>query len=264
MRGTGDHDLIDPRAVVDPSARLAADVSVGPFAVIGPEVEIGAGCVIGPHASVQGPARIGRDNRIFQFASLGGIPQDMKYHGEPTWLEVGERNTFFEFVTVNRGTVQAGGKTRIGSDNWVMAYVHIAHDCHLGDHLILANNTTLAGHVTIGDWAALGGFTKVHQFCHIGAHSFMGMNVDLSRDVPPYMMVSGTPAQPRGINSEGLRRRGYTPEQIRNIKNAYRVLYRSGLRLEEARARLGLLAADQPELACLVEFLDSSERSITR
>ena len=256
--------MIDARALVDPSARLAEDVSVGPFAVIGADVEIGAGCVIGPHATIQGPTRIGRDNRIFQYASLGGIPQDMKYQGERTWLEIGDRNTFFEFVTVNRGTRQAGGKTVIGSDNWIMAYVHVAHDCLIGDHAILANNTTLAGHVIIGDWAALGGFTKVHQFCHIGRHSFTGMNVDLTRDVPPYVMIAGTPAEPRGINSEGLRRRGFTAAQIRNVKNAYRLLYRSELRLEQAREQLGALAASQPELVCLVEFLDKSERSITR
>lgn len=256
--------MIDARAVVDPSARLADGVNVGPFAVIGADVEIGAGCSVGPHATIQGPTRIGRDNRIFQYASLGGIPQDMKYRGERTWLEVGDRNSFFEFVTVNRGTEQGGGKTVIGNDNWIMAYVHVAHDCRIGDHTILANNSTLAGHVTIEDWAALGGFTKVHQFCHIGRHSFTGMNVDLTRDVPPYVMIAGTPAEPRGINQEGLRRRGFSAAQIRNVKNAYRLLYRSELRLEQARAQLGELAADQPELACLVEFLDKSERSITR
>jgi UDP-N-acetylglucosamine acyltransferase len=256
--------LIDARAAVDPSARLAADVTVGAFAVIGAQVEIGAGSMVGPHAVVQGPARIGRENRIFQFASIGGIPQDKKYHGEPTWLEIGDRNSFFEFVTVNRGTAQDRGKTVIGSDNWIMAYVHVAHDCSIGNNVIMANNTTLAGHVTIEDWAILGGFTKVHQFCHIGAHSFTGMNVDLTRDIPPYVMVSGTPAEPRGINSEGLRRRSFTATQIRNIKNAFRVLYRSQLRLEQALEKLRALAASQPELACMVEFLEASERSITR
>ena len=256
--------MIDPRAAVDPSARLAADVTVGAFAVIGPQVEIGAGSVIGPHAVVQGPTRIGRDNHILPFASIGGMPQDKKYHGEPTWLEIGDRNTLFEFVTLNRGTTQDRGKTSIGNDNWIMAYVHVAHDCQVGNNIILANNTTLAGHVSIEDWAILGGFTKVHQFCRIGAHSFTGMNVDLARDVPPYMMVSGTPAEPRGINSEGLRRRGFTAGQIRNVKNAYRVLYRSELRLEEALAKLRTLAAGQAELKCLVEFLESSERGITR
>jgi UDP-N-acetylglucosamine acyltransferase len=256
--------LIDPRAAVDPSARLAADVTVGAFAVIGPQVEIGAGSVIGPHAVVQGPTRIGRDNHILPFASIGGMPQDKKYHGEPTFLEIGDRNTLFEFVTLNRGTTQDRGKTSIGNDNWIMAYVHVAHDCQVGNNIILANNTTLAGHVSIEDWAILGGFTKVHQFCRIGAHSFTGMNVDLARDVPPYMMVSGTPAEPRGINSEGLRRRGFTAGQIRNVKNAYRVLYRSELRLEEALVKLRTLATGQAELKCLVEFLESSERGITR
>lgn len=256
--------MIDARAAVDPGARLAADVTVGAFAVIGAQVEIGARTVIGPHAVIQGPTRIGRDNRIFQFASIGGIPQDMKYHGEPTWLEIGDRNTLFEFVTINRGTAQDRGKTTVGSDNWIMAYVHVAHDCELGNHIILANNATLAGHVSIGDWAILGGFTKVHQFCRIGAHSFTGMNVDLSRDVPPYMMISGTPAEPRGINSEGLRRRGFNAAQLRDIKNAYRVLYRSDLRLAEALAKLRVLSATQSELQCLVEFLEASERSITR
>ncbi|MDE2069672.1 MAG: acyl-ACP--UDP-N-acetylglucosamine O-acyltransferase [Gammaproteobacteria bacterium] len=256
--------MIDARAAVDPGARLAADVTVGAFAIIGAQVEVGAGTVIGPHAVIQGPTRIGRDNRIFQFASIGGIPQDMKYHGEPTWLEIGDRNTFFEFVTINRGTAQDRGKTTIGNDNWIMAYVHVAHDCELGNHIIMANNATLAGHVSIENWAILGGFTKVHQFCRIGTHSFTGMNVDLSRDVPPYMMISGTPAEPRGINSEGLRRRGFDAAQVRNIKNAYRVLYRSDLRLEEALAKLRVLSATQSELQCLVEFLEASERSITR
>ncbi|MGA9852379.1 MAG: acyl-ACP--UDP-N-acetylglucosamine O-acyltransferase [Gammaproteobacteria bacterium] len=256
--------MIDPRAVVDPSAHIAADVTVGPLAFIGPQVEIGSGTRIGPHAVIQGPTRLGRDNRILPFASLGGIPQDKKYEGEPTWLEIGDRNTFFEFVTINRGTAQDKGRTVIGDDNWIMAYVHIAHDCLLGNNTILANNTTLAGHVTIEDWAVLGGFTKVHQFCRIGAHSFTGMNVDITRDIPPYVMVSGTPVEPRGINSEGLQRRAYTAEQIRNIKNAYRVLYRSELRLEEAIEKLRALASTQPEIACMVEFLETSERSITR
>ncbi|MGH8283534.1 MAG: acyl-ACP--UDP-N-acetylglucosamine O-acyltransferase [Gammaproteobacteria bacterium] len=256
--------MIDPRAAVDPSARLAADVTVGPFAVIGPQVEIGAGTRVGAHTVIQGPARIGCDNRIFQYASLGGIPQDKKYSGEPTWLEIGDRNTFFEFVTINRGTAQDRGRTVIGNDNWIMAYVHVAHDCLVGNSTILANNTTLAGHVTIDDWAILGGFTKVHQFCHIGVHSFTGMNVDITRDIPPYVMVSGTPVEPRGINSEGLQRRAFTAEQIRNIKNAYRVLYRSQLRLKDALEKLRKLASTQPEIVCMVEFLEHSGRSITR
>jgi UDP-N-acetylglucosamine acyltransferase len=256
--------LIDPRAVIDPSARLAADVTVGPFTVIGPQVEIGAGSWVGPHVVIQGPTRIGRENRIFQFASIGGIPQDKKYSGEPTWLEIGDRNTFFEFVTVNRGTAQDKGRTSIGNDCWIMAYVHIAHDCALGNNVILANNTTLAGHVCVEDWAILGGFTKVHQFCRIGAHSFTGMNVDITRDIPPYVMVSGAPVEPRGINSEGLERRAFTVDQIRNIKNAYRILYRSELRLEEALVKLRENASTQPEVARMVKFLETSKRSITR
>ena len=255
---------IDPRAVIDPKAKLATGVSVGPYSVIGADVEIGAGSVIGPHVVIQGPTRMGRENRIHPFASLGGAPQDKKYAGEPTLLEIGDRNSIFEFVTLNRGTAQDKGTTRIGNDNWLMAYVHIAHDCTLGDNIIMANNATLAGHVDIEDWAILGGFTKIHQFVRIGAHSFTGMNVDITRDVPPYVMVSGTPVQPHGINSEGLKRREFTAEQIRNIKNAYRVLYRSELRLEEALEQLRALGASQPEVALMVRFLEQSERSITR
>ena len=254
----------DARAVVDPKAKLAPGVSVGAYSVIGPDVEIGAGTVIGPHVVIQGPTRMGRDNRVHPFASLGGAPQDKKYAGEPTLLEIGDRNSIFEFVTLNRGTAQDKGTTRIGSDNWLMAYVHVAHDCVLGDNIIMANNATLAGHVDIEDWAILGGFTKVHQFVRIGAHSFTGMNVDITRDVPPYVMVSGTPVEPHGINSEGLKRRDFSAEQIRNIKNAYRVLYRSELRLEEAVAQLRELGASQPEVELMVKFLERSERSITR
>ncbi|MDE2234660.1 MAG: acyl-ACP--UDP-N-acetylglucosamine O-acyltransferase [Gammaproteobacteria bacterium] len=256
--------MIDSRASVDSSARLSADVSVGPFSVIGPDVEIGSGTWIGPHVVIQGPTRIGRNNRIFQFASLGGIPQDKKYTGEATWLEIGDHNTIFEFVTINRGTSQDKGRTVIGNGNWIMAYVHIAHDCSLADNVILANNTTLAGHVSIEEWAVLGGFTKVHQFCRIGAHSFTGMNVDITRDVPPYVMAAGSPAEPRGINSEGLQRRDFTAEQIRNIKNAYRLVYRSELRLDEALVKLEAISSTQPEVVRMVNFIKSSQRGITR
>ncbi|HLW74054.1 MAG TPA: acyl-ACP--UDP-N-acetylglucosamine O-acyltransferase [Gammaproteobacteria bacterium] len=255
---------IDPRAVVDSRAKLAPGVSVGAYSIIGADVEIGAGTVIDPHVVIQGPTRIGRDNRIHPFASLGGAPQDKKYAGEPTTLEIGDRNSIFEFVTLNRGTAQDKGTTRIGSDNWLMAYVHVAHDCVLGDNIIMANNATLAGHVDIEDWAILGGFSKIHQFVRIGAHSFMGMNVDITRDVPPYVMVSGTPVEPHGINSEGLKRRGFSAERLRNIKNAYRVLYRSDLRLEEALQQLQQLGETQPEVAIMARFLEKSERSITR
>ncbi len=255
---------IHPTAIVSPAAELADGVTVGPYTVIGPEVEVAEGTRIGSHVVLKGPTRIGRDNAIFPFASIGEDPQDKKYAGERTFLEIGDRNTIREYCTLNRGTVQDGGVTRIGSDNWLMAYVHVAHDCQLGDNIILANNTSLAGHVRIDDWVICSGFAAVHQFCHIGAHSFLGAYVGMTRDVPPYMMIVGNPPQPRAINAEGLRRRGYTAEQIRNIKEASRILYRSGLRLAEAQERIAELAADQPELAILVEFLEGSERGIFR
>ncbi|RMF96650.1 MAG: acyl-ACP--UDP-N-acetylglucosamine O-acyltransferase [Gammaproteobacteria bacterium] len=255
---------VHPTAIVSPAAELAPDVQVGPYAVIGPDVEIGSGTRIGAHTVVSGPTRIGRDNRIYPHASIGDDPQDKKYAGERTRLEIGDGNTIREFCTINRGTVQDGAVTRIGNDNWLMAYVHIAHDCQLGDHIILANNTSLAGHVHMEDWVICSGFAAVHQFCRIGAHSFLGPYVGMTRDVPPYMMVVGTPPQPRGINAEGLKRRGFSPEQIRNVKEAARILYRSGLRLAEAMERLEALSAAQPELGILVEFLRRSERGIIR
>jgi UDP-N-acetylglucosamine acyltransferase len=256
--------VIHPSAIIDRRARLDPTVSVGPYAVIGPDVEVGAGTVIGPHCLVQGPTRIGRDNRFVAHVSVGGQPQDKKYAGEPTRLEIGDRNTFFEFSTISRGTAQDRGVTSIGSDGWFMATIHIAHDCVVGDKVIMANAATLAGHVHIGDWAILGGFTKVHQFCRIGAHAFCGMNVDLAQDVPPYVMVAGGPAAPRGLNAEGLRRRGFTPEQMRNLKNAYRLIYRADLRLEQALEELRPLVGEQPELAILVEFLGASARGLVR
>lgn len=256
--------LIDKRAVVDPTAELDPSVSVGPFAVVGPGVRIGAGTVVGPQTIIGGPTTIGRDNRFVGACSIGGQPQDKKYKGEPTRLVIGDGNTFFEYCTVNRGTAQDLGVTTIGDDGWFMSYTHIAHDCTIDDHVIMANAATLAGHVHIHEHAILGGFAKVHQFCHIGAHSFCGMNVDLTRDVPPYVMVAGTPPAPYGINSEGLRRRGFTPEQVRHIKEAYRVLYRADLRLEEALAQLRTLEVEQPELAILTRFLADSARSIVR
>lgn len=255
---------IDERAIVDPGAQLGEDVRIGPFAVIGADVEIGPGTWIGPHVVIRGPTRIGRENRIYQFASIGEDPQDKKYDGEPTRLEIGDRNTIREYVTINRGTIQDRGATTIGNDNWIMAYVHIAHDCVIGDDNILANAVTLAGHVHIDSFANLGGFTKVHQFCRIGRYSFCGMDTGLTRDVPPYVTASGMPAQPFGINSEGLRRRGFAAEQIANIKRAYKLLYRNGLRLEEAREQIAELAATQPEIVVLSEFLENSERGIIR
>ncbi|MFZ9087188.1 MAG: acyl-ACP--UDP-N-acetylglucosamine O-acyltransferase, partial [Steroidobacteraceae bacterium] len=225
---------IDPRAVIAPSAQLAEGVEVGPFAVIGEGVEIGEGSIIGPHAVINGPTRIGRECRVFQFASIGDAPQDKKYRGEPTRLEIGDRNTFRECCTVNRGTVGGHGITRIGSDNLFMAYSHVAHDCVIGDHCVFSNSVALAGHVEVADWVIMSGFAGVHQFCKVGAHAFLANNTAVTRDVPPYLLVAGTPAEPKGINSEGLKRRGFTPEQIANIKQAYRVLYRDGLKLEEA------------------------------
>ncbi|MFZ8985653.1 MAG: acyl-ACP--UDP-N-acetylglucosamine O-acyltransferase [Steroidobacteraceae bacterium] len=255
---------IDPRAVIAPSAQLAEGVEVGPFAVIGEGVEIGEGSIIGPHAVINGPTRIGRECRVFQFASIGDAPQDKKYRGEPTRLEIGDRNTFRECCTVNRGTVGGHGITRIGSDNLFMAYSHVAHDCVIGDHCVFSNSVALAGHVEVADWVIMSGFAGVHQFCKVGAHAFLANNTAVTRDVPPYLLVAGTPAEPKGINSEGLKRRGFTPEQIANIKQAYRVLYRDGLKLEEASQELERLAADQPELRLFTEFLPTVTRSIVR
>ncbi|MCA1799233.1 MAG: acyl-ACP--UDP-N-acetylglucosamine O-acyltransferase [Xanthomonadaceae bacterium] len=255
---------VDPRAVVDAGAKLGTGVTVGPFSVIGAGVEIGDGTTIGPHVVIEGPTRIGRDNTIHSFSSLGIAPQDKKYAGEQTTLEIGDRNTIFQYCTISRGTPQDAGTTRIGNDNWIMAYVHIAHDCVVGDNVILANCATLAGHVHIDDWAILGGFAKMHQFCHVGTHAFCGMDCGVTRDVPPYVTVSGHPAEPHGINSEGLKRRGFTAAQIRTIKQAYRLLYRDGLKLDEARTRIEALAATHPELAPFVPFFVRATRSIVR
>jgi UDP-N-acetylglucosamine acyltransferase len=256
--------MIDSRAIVSEKARLAADVEVGPFSIIGPDVEIGAGTWVGPHAVINGPTKIGRDCKVFQFASLGDEPQDKKYRGEPTRLEIGDRNVFREFVTVNRGTASGHGVTRIGDDNLLMAYAHVAHDCNVGDKCVMANYSVLAGHVELGDWVILAGYAGVHQFCKVGAHAFLGNNAAVTRDVPPYLLVSGTPAEPKGINSEGLKRRDFTPQQIANLKNAYRVLYRSGLKLAEATEKLTELARTQAEVQPLVEFLGKVTRSIVR
>jgi UDP-N-acetylglucosamine acyltransferase len=241
---------IHPTAVVDPAAELAEDVSIGPFAIVGPHVSVGAGTTIGPHAVLEGPTTIGRHNRIHAHAVIGGAPQDKKYRGEPTRLEIGDGNTFREFVTVNRGTVQDAGVTRIGSDNWVMAYVHVAHDCSVGDHVILANTTNLAGHVHIGDWVILGGYTGVHQFCKIGAHAMTGVGSVVLHDIPPFVMASGNTASAHGLNAEGLRRRGFDAATLTVLRRAYRTLYRSELTLQQAReqlaADLAALLADPP------------------
>ncbi len=256
--------MIDGRAIVDPSAQVAEDVHIGPYSIIGPGVEIGPGCHIGPHVVIKGPTRLGRGNKIYQFASIGDDPQDKKYAGEPTRLEIGDGNVIREFCTINRGTVQDQGLTRIGNDNWIMAYVHIAHDCVVGDHTILANNASLAGHVRVGDYAILGGFTLVHQFCRIGAHSFSGMNSVIAKDVLPYLMVAGHMAEARGLNSEGLKRRGFSSEALRALKQAYRIIFRSGHTLEEAKARLAPLAAEHGEVAAMLDFLAQAGRGIVR
>jgi UDP-N-acetylglucosamine acyltransferase len=256
--------LIHPTAVIDPDARLGEGVEVGPFAVIGPGVEIGAGTWIGPHAVVRGPTRIGRDNRIFQFASVGEDPQDKKYAGEATRLEVGDRNRIREYVTIHRGTVQDRGVTSIGDDNLFMVSTHVAHDCRIGNQVIMANAASLGGHVEVGDWAILGGFTIVHQFCRIGAHGFCAMGSVLTKDVPPYVTVGGHPAEPHGINSEGLRRRGFPAETIAAIKRAYRAFYVSGLRRDEALARVRSLTAEVPEVAAFASFITDSGRGIAR
>jgi len=256
--------VIDPRAVVSPLAELAADVEVGPFAVIGPHVTIGPGSVIGPHAVVSGPTRIGAECRIYQFASIGEAPQDKKYKGEPTRLEIGDRNVFREYCTVNRGTVHDKGVTTTGSDGLFLASSHVAHDCVIGDHVVFANCASIGGHVEIGDWVQLGGLSAVHQFCKIGAHAFIGGGAMVSRDVPPYVLITGNPALPHGVNVEGLKRRGFNSEQIRHLREAYRILYRMDLKLEEAVERLAALAPEQPELELLLRFIERSSRSLTR
>jgi UDP-N-acetylglucosamine acyltransferase len=255
---------VDARAVIDPAAELDEGVTVGAFAVIGTGVRIGGGTAIGPHVVIRGPTRIGRDNRIFQFASIGEDPQDKKYAGEETGLEIGDRNQIREFTTIHRGTVQDDSLTRIGSDNLLMAYTHVAHDCRIGDNVVMANAASLGGHVQIGDWAILGGFSIVHQFCRIGAHSFSAMGSAIGRDVPPYVMVGGHPARPHGINSEGLKRRGFSADQMGSIRRAYKALYLSGLPLAAAREQIDAAAADSEVLRVLADFLASSGRSIVR
>jgi UDP-N-acetylglucosamine acyltransferase len=256
--------LIDPRAIVAPDAEIAEGVEIGPYTVIGPGVKIGAGTWIGPHAVINGPTTLGRDNKVFQFASIGDAPQDKKYAGEPTRLEIGDRNVFREFCTINRGT--AGGRqvTRIADDCLFMAYSHVAHDCIVGNRVVMSNCTALAGHVELGDWVILSGYSAIHQFCKVGAHAFLANNAAVTRDVPPYLLVAGSPAEPKGINSEGLKRRGFDAAQIANIKNAYRIFYRSKLKLADATAQLKALVPTQPEIKPFVDFLAASERSIIR
>ena len=259
---------IHPTAIVAAGAELGDGVEVGPYAVIGPHVILGDGSCVGPHAVIEGHTRIGARNRVFQFASIGAAPQDKKYRGEPTRLEIGDDNTFREFVTVNRGTVQDTGVTRIGNDNWVMAYVHVAHDCVLGDHTIIANTTNLAGHVRIGDWVILGGCTQVHQFCQIGAHAMTAVGTVVLHDIPPFVMAAGDAAKAHGINAEGLKRRGFEPEAIAAIRRAYKTLYRQGLSLEQARDALnaaeGLGGASAEAVRAMGQFLGQVTRGIVR
>jgi len=256
--------VIHPTAIVHPGAEIAADVEIGPYAVIGPHVEIGPGCRIGPHTVVTGHTRIGAGNRIYQFASLGEAPQDKKYAGEPTRLEIGDNNTIREFCTFNCGTVQDAGVTRLGNDNWIMAYCHLAHDCQVGDHTVFANNAQLGGHVHVGDYAVLGGYTGVHQHCRIGAHVITGVGTVVLQDIPPFVTASGDSAKPYGINTEGLKRRGFSADTIARLKRAYKTLYKAGHTLAEAKRELARQVAECPEVQLLVDFLAGSTRGIIR
>ena len=256
--------MIHPSAIIHPNARLAADVEVGPWTLIGPDVEIGEGSVIASHVVIKGPTRIGKHNRIFQFSSIGEDTPDLKYKGEPTRLVIGDHNTIREGVTIHRGTVQDRSETTIGDHNLLMAYVHIGHDSVIGNHCILVNNAALAGHVHIGDWAILSGFTLVHQFCKIGAHSFSGMGTAIGKDVPAYIMVNGSPAEAKNINVEGLRRRGFSKDDIAVLTKAYKTIYRRGLTLEEALAELNTQVNECAALQLLIDSLKSSERGIVR
>ncbi|MBG23225.1 MAG: acyl-[acyl-carrier-protein]--UDP-N-acetylglucosamine O-acyltransferase [Idiomarinaceae bacterium] len=254
--------MIHPTAIIDDKAVIGNNVEIGPYSIVGPDVVIGDDCWIGPHVVLKGPTVLGKGNKIYQFASVGEDCQDKKYNGEPTRLEIGDNNIIRECVTIHRGTVQDQGLTKLGSNNLLMAYVHVAHDCMVGDNIILANNTTLAGHVYVGDWAILGGFTGVHQFCHIGAHAFTAVNSVVVQDIPPYIMAQGHNAVPRTINSEGLKRRGFSKEAIMHIKRAFKTLYRKGLTIDEAVAEMESWQA--PELNELIHFVQNSSRGIIR
>ncbi|MGV3741482.1 MAG: acyl-ACP--UDP-N-acetylglucosamine O-acyltransferase [Burkholderiaceae bacterium] len=259
---------VHPTAIIHPGAVLDGSVEVGAYSIVGPHVVIGAGTKVGPHVVIDGHTTIGRDNVFYQFSSIGAPPQDKKYKGEPTRLEIGDRNTIREFCTFNVGTAQDVGVTRLGNDNWIMAYVHLAHDCQIGNNTIFANNAQLAGHVHVGDWVILGGFSNVHQFCQIGAHAMVGMSTSLTQDVPPFVILSGNPAAAHGINVEGLKRRGFSPEQIGAVRNAYKIIYKSKLTLEQAKAALAEEEANSPDLAShlrmIREFLDGTTRGIVR
>jgi UDP-N-acetylglucosamine acyltransferase len=255
---------IHPTALIADGARLGADVCIGAYCVIDADVEIGHGTTLDAHVVIKGRTRIGRDNHVHAFASIGGDPQDKKFKGERSELVIGDRNTIREFVTINRGTGEGGGVTRIGDDNWIMAYAHIAHDCLIGSDTIFSNNATLAGHVVIGDHVILSGFSGVHQFCHIGAHAFIGMGCLVNGDVPPFVIMANEYGRPRGINSEGLKRRGFSPQRIATIRRAYKTLYMSGLQLNEAREQLAQLDGESPDIAALLEFLKQSQRPLMR
>ena len=256
--------MIDARAVIAPQAEIGVGVQIGPFSIIGPDVVIGPGTWIGPHVVINGPTRIGAENKIFQFASIGDAPQDKKYQGEPTRLEIGDRNVFRESVTVNRGTALDKGVTHIGNDNLFMAYSHVAHDCRLGNQIVMANCATLGGHVDIGDYVILGGLSAVHQHTKVGAYCFIAHHAAVTRDVPPYVMAVGRPAEPHSVNAIGLQRHGFSPQQVLNIRRAYRLLYRSGLKLKAALEELDEAAAAQPEIRPFVDFIKLSSRSIVR
>ncbi len=257
-------ERVHTTAIISDKASIADDVEIGPYSIIGDDVVIGSGTRIDGHVVINGPTTIGVDNHIYQFASIGDDPQDKKYADEPTKLIIGDRNTVREYCTLSRGTTQDKGVTSLGDDNWIMAYVHIAHDCVIGNKCIMANNATLAGHVHVGDWVIFAGFAGAHQFCKIGAHAFIGMYCGANRDVPAYLMVAGVPATPKGINSEGLKRRDFSTDQIRNIKNAYRIVYRQGKKLNAAIDEIAALAKEQPELDIFLESLRSSERGVVR
>lgn len=256
--------MIHPQAIIDPRARLGKDVEVGAFSIIGPDVEVGDGCWIGPHVVINGPTRIGIKNKIFQFSSIGEAPQDLKYAGEPTRLEIGDRNVIRECCTFSRGTVGGGGLTQVGSDSLFMAYVHIAHDCRVGSRVVFANNATLAGHVEVGDHSILGGFVGIHQFCKVGAHVMLGVATVSFKDIPPFLMVHGNTARPYGLNVRGLRRRGFSEAAVAALKVAYKTIYRAGLTTDQALQELAALSAEHPEVAVFTDFVRNAERGIIR
>ncbi|NYT57691.1 acyl-ACP--UDP-N-acetylglucosamine O-acyltransferase [Alcaligenaceae bacterium] len=260
--------LIHPTAIISPGARIADDVQVGPYSIIGEHVVIGSGTVVGPHCVIDGHTIVGANNNFYRFCSIGGIPQDKKYAGEPTRLEIGDGNTVREYVTINTGTAQDVGVTRLGDDNWIMAYAHIAHDCQIGHHTVIANGVQLAGHIHIGDWAILGGLTAIHQFVRIGAHTMIGGTSSIRQDIPPYLIGAGDPFRPVGINSEGLSRRGYSPEAISALKDSYKLLYRRNLNIEQATEQMRALQQERPlaseAIQTMVDFLASSTRGIVR